>query len=117
MGAKSISSWMSKDGAVVLELAIFIPVFLALLYCIHYVPKYQRIYSRVKFFTICAVNMFPNMTMNRAGKRIRKSDLPVIRAASALLFFGGGVKHFSYSNGFPNTWMLNLYVDRAHLLG
>lgn len=73
---------LSQAGAVVLELAISIPVFLGLLYYIHDVPKYQRIHNRIKFCTICAVNMFQNMTINRADKRIRKADLPMIRAAS-----------------------------------
>lgn len=79
---------LSQAGAVVLELAISIPVFLGLLYYIHDVPKYQRIHNRIKFCTICAANMFQNISMHRSDKKIYQRDLYKIRAASAIPFFG-----------------------------
>lgn len=47
--------------------------------------------------------------MHRADKRIRKADLTMIRAASALPFFGGGVKHFTYTDAYQNTWILAFF--------
>lgn len=79
---------LSQAGAVVLELAISIPVFLGLLYYIHDVPKYQRIHNRIKFCTICAANMFQNISMHRSDKKIYQRDLYKIRAGSAIPFFG-----------------------------
>lgn len=89
------NSLKKTKGAVVLELALSIPVFLALLYYMHDVPKLQSIQNRVRFGTMCGVNMFQNVTQNRADEKVSRADFLRITCMAEMPFIGGGVQHYS----------------------
>lgn len=84
-----------KCGAVVLELALSIPVFLALLYYMHDVPRLQELKSRSRFVTFCGINMLQNMTMKRADKRVTIADFIRVTCIAEMPFVGGGTAHYS----------------------
>jgi hypothetical protein len=65
-----------------IEFALAIPVFIAVLYYLHDAPKAKRINAKVDFCLYCAVNMLQNISQERENKRILLRDFAYIFGAA-----------------------------------
>ncbi|MDR0677229.1 MAG: hypothetical protein LBF57_00945 [Holosporaceae bacterium] len=94
---KSVRKLLSSKGAILIEFAVSIPVLVVLMYYMHDVPKLARIHERMEFCAHCAVNMFQNISQNRADKKITLKDLDYIVSSAMLPYFGGGTNQYAQS--------------------
>lgn len=90
-----------NTGAVALELACSVPVFMALLYYMHDVPKMEFYKSKTRFIAACAANMFQNISQKRADKRITKRDYAYISAVAPFARWNGSYFRSSMSASNP----------------
>jgi hypothetical protein len=88
-----------KDGAILMEFAIAVPVLAALLYYVHDLPKYEHIRSKTKLCIHCAVNMLQNISQNSKDKRVTMQDIKRISCAAFLPYFGPGTKQYQGGGG------------------
>ncbi|MDR2781234.1 MAG: hypothetical protein LBB21_02120, partial [Holosporaceae bacterium] len=98
----------SRVGAIFIELAIAMPVLIAVVYYLHDIPKYRRMHEKMKFAAHCAVSM-----MQQHGKRITRLDLSYIRYASGLVICPGKSMYLALF-GYESLWYLYYVVGTGH---
>jgi hypothetical protein len=86
----------ARIGAIFIEFAVVIPVLVAVLYYLHDVPKYKRMYSRMGFCAHEMASILQNVSQNRQSKRITRRDFAYAAYASSLSYYGGGTKQYFY---------------------
>ena len=85
----AISRLFSRRGAIIIEFAFSIPVFIALIYYLHDVPKLQRYQQQMDFVAQQVAQMLQNVSQQRTNKRITRQDMiNVVRAAYLTIFPG-----------------------------
>ena len=85
----TISRLFSRRGAIIIEFAFSIPVFMALIYYLHDVPKLQRYQQQMDFVAQQVAQMLQNVSQQRTNKRITQNDIVNVARAAYLTVFPG----------------------------
>jgi Flp pilus assembly protein TadG len=76
-----------------IELALAIPVFIAIIYYLHDISKYARMKERMNFATHCAVGLIQNISANRINKKVTFDDIKYAMTSSFLAFFPAATQY------------------------
>ena len=79
----------SSAGAILIEFAFSVPVFLALIYYLHDVPKVNRYNEQMKFVSYQLAQILQTTSKYRANKAITKRDLQYATDAAYLSIYPG----------------------------
>ena len=126
-----IGSRLSTKGAILIEFAFSVPIFLTLIYYLHDIPKAQRYHRQMQFVAQEVVQMLQNISKSRTDKAIKLRDCVYILHSACLASFPGrsGVPYQSeylqfgffpemllyYVVGEPNgkasvKWLVDAYI-------
>lgn len=83
-----------SGGVILIEFAFCVSVFVTLILYAHDLMRISRIKERLSFCSECAVNMFQNISQQRANKRITIQDYRYISGAAFIPYDGGDVEHY-----------------------
>jgi hypothetical protein len=89
-----------------IELALAIPVFVAIVYYLHDITRYKHLKKRVEFVTYEIAGMIQNISQRRANKRISLNDLRYCVPGAFLSFYPGTRQFPASYNVFkqPGAW-------------
>ncbi len=79
----------SRYGAIIIELAFSIPIFLYLIYYLHDIPKMQRYYNQMQFVSQQMAQMLQTISQGRSNKQITQKDIALVVRAAYLSAYPG----------------------------
>jgi hypothetical protein len=86
-----------------IELALALPVLIAVVYYLHDIPKYKRMKSKLDFCAHCMVNVLQNISQKRENKKITWNDVKFAIAAGFSTIYPGktmfATKSYTYVYG------------------
>jgi hypothetical protein len=103
----------ARIGSIFIDIAVVIPVLIAILYYLHDVPKAKRIRKKMEFCAHCGVNMFQNISAKRTDRKITENDIRRIAYSVCLPYFQGKEMLRDQSGVFPHGGffvMIIIYV-------
>jgi len=92
LGKNFTSNWkqfFKHNGAIIVEFAVAVPIFVILIFYAHDLVLYTRLYAKTKFCAYCIANMIGSVSQNRNNKKITMTDLQNIRCAASLIAYPG----------------------------
>ena len=99
-----------RRGAILIEFAFSIPVFLVLIYYMHDIPKAQRYKMQMQFVAQQMVQMFQTISQGRSNKRITQRDCALIGKAAYLTIFPGNSMNPTRLEYFPLGYFIEMYI-------
>ena len=118
--ASGFLSRKSSAGAILIEFAFSVPVFLALIYYLHDVPKVNRYNEQMKFVSYQLAQILQTTSKYRANKAITKRDLKYAADAAYLSIYPGtsmrtkgGLGGPFVGPGFPNGAIYYVKCDAS----
>ena len=104
----SITEWLrGSKGAILIEFAFSIPVFLTLIYYLHDIPRAQRHKQQMNFVAQQMSQMLQTVSQGRSNKRITWTDIKNAALAAYLTMYPG----VSMKPTQPNYLPLGFYVE------
>jgi hypothetical protein len=108
---KNRSDRQNSRGSVLIEFAICVPVLIMCLVAMHDIPKYYQIQAKLTFAAHCCVNMLQDVSVNRANKKITKSDVQRIAHAWTLIPWSNPNIVYQNSAGkLPLNFFANIFL-------
>lgn len=99
----------SRSGVILIEFAFSVPVFLALIYYLHDLPKMKRWNRKVQFITYQTAQMIQTISQSRANKKITVQDIKNILHLAFLTVFPGVTK-LGTSSGLPLGYWPHIWL-------
>jgi Flp pilus assembly protein TadG len=97
----------NAGGSVLVEFALAIPVFVAIIYYMHDLPKLAHVKKRMEFVAHEMVNILQNISQGRDNKKITLNDIRYAVSATYLSFYPGLTQYTTS----PNT---NIFGHARH---
>lgn len=107
----SITEWLrGSKGAILIEFAFSIPVFLTLIYYLHDIPRAQRHKQQMNFVAQQMSQMLQTVSQGRSNKRITWTDIKNAALAAYLTVYPGVSMKPTKLNYFPLGFYVEVYV-------
>lgn len=107
----SITEWLrGSKGAILIEFAFSIPVFLTLIYYLHDIPRAQRYKQQMNFVAQQMSQMLQTVSQGRSNKRITWTDIKNAALAAYLTMYPGVSMKPTQPQYFPLGFYVEAYV-------